>query len=108
MKRTNLELAALSLILIVAATIATGFLLYDKSQPHYKNNTNYQFSLPENSDEPSISSSFETEIVYLSPSGGKYHRTPECSSLSRSKVVRQVSKQKALLLGKEPCSICYS
>lgn len=97
---------ALASILLSTALIAGGFLLYDKSQPHYKNNTKYQFSLPEFSSEPSVMPE-SSETVYLSASGGKYHKTPECSSLSRSKVVRPVAKEKALLLGKEPCSKCY-
>ena len=107
MKRTHSDLIALALILFCAISIAAGFLLYDANQPHYKNNTKYQFALPETEAQPSDAVSGDEEIVYLSPSGGKYHRSPECSALARSSSVRSIAKEKALLLGKEPCSKCY-
>lgn len=72
MKRTHSDLIALALILFCTLSIAAGFLLYDAGQPHYKNNTKYQFLLPQ-TPQPSETVSGDEEIVYLSPSGGKYH-----------------------------------
>lgn len=106
MKRTHSDLIALALILFCTLSIAAGFLLYDAGQPHYKNNTKYQFALPQ-TPQPSEAVSGDEEIVYLSPSGGKYHSTRECSALARSSTIRAIAKEKALLLGKEPCSKCY-
>ncbi len=107
MKRTHSDFIALALILFCTLSIAAGFLLYDAGQPHYKNNTKYQFSLPETEEPLSSAVSGDEEIVYLSPSGGKYHRLRECSALARSSTIRAIQKEKALLLGKEPCSKCY-
>ena len=107
MKHNRADVAILAAILLTATAITAAFLFCDNAQPHYKNNTKYQFSLPEFSQEPSAQASGGVQIVYLSASGTKYHSDAQCPALSRSKVVRSVDLNKALLLGKEPCTRCH-
>ena len=44
--------------------------------------------------------------VYVSPSGKKYHRDPNCRGLRNAKSLEEISQEEALSRGKEPCSIC--
>lgn len=48
------------------------------------------------------------EMVYATLSGTKYHKTPDCSALKRSKInVDEISVIQAEAEGKEPCRRCY-
>lgn len=46
-----------------------------------------------------------SEIVYVTPTGKKYHSTKSCRSLSRSKKIMTVSIDK--VGNRQPCKICF-
>jgi len=48
----------------------------------------------------------EARGVYIVTSGEVYHSTRGCSTLSRSKNVREVSLEDALSMGRRPCKVC--
>ena len=55
---------------------------------------------------PSASASVSTSnIVYVTPSGSKYHRN-SCSTLSRSKSISSLSKAEAERRGYDACKVC--
>lgn len=54
----------------------------------------------------SIPSENETPTVYISGKGNKYHQDKSCAGLRFADVIQEVSKEKAVSLGKEACSRC--
>lgn len=46
-----------------------------------------------------------TDIVYIAPTGEKYHKQ-NCSTLSRSKHLTQLTVDEALARGYTPCKVC--
>lgn len=46
-----------------------------------------------------------SRIVYITPSGKKYHSTRGCRSLSRSKKIIEVSIEQ--VGSRQPCKICF-
>lgn len=45
-------------------------------------------------------------VVYVTPSGKKYHLTTSCRYLARSKTINSLTKKQATDKGLEPCSGC--
>ncbi len=45
--------------------------------------------------------------VYYTPSGGKYHSTTGCPTLSRSRTIYSASVSEAQSRGLEPCKVCH-
>ncbi len=48
----------------------------------------------------------QEEMVWLSKSGSKYHRIPDCGNMNPD-TARQVTKEEAQALGMEACKNCY-
>lgn len=46
-------------------------------------------------------------IVYIVPKGYCYHATKKCWTLSKSKIINEVTKQEAISMDRKPCSVCY-
>ena len=47
-----------------------------------------------------------SDIVYFTPNGKKYHKSQNCSTLSRSKTVDSSTVREAESKGLTPCSVC--
>lgn len=47
------------------------------------------------------------QTVYVSKTGHKYHATPTCWALSRSKNPQAINIEDAKQRGLEPCKLCY-
>jgi len=60
---------------------------------------------PENETAPEAPTE-NTEMVWLSATGDKYHSIPNCGRMNPNKA-RQVSKEQAVSSGFGPCSKCY-
>lgn len=52
------------------------------------------------------SSDTNVEYVYLSKTGTKYHRIPNCGTMNPS-TARKITKQEAINSGYSPCSKCF-
>lgn len=48
----------------------------------------------------------EGKIVYVTPSGTRYHLTQDCASLARSETVLETTEELAEAQGLPPCSRC--
>lgn len=50
-----------------------------------------------------LSVSILAEIVYITPTGKKYHPSKNCPGLSRAKQIIPIEKSKAIAQGYTPC-----
>lgn len=46
-------------------------------------------------------------LVYITPTGQKYHSTKNCPTLSRSKTISAISLAEAKSRGYDPCKVCH-
>ncbi len=60
-----------------------------------------------NSGSNNTNNTANSSVVYYTPNGAKYHSTPDCTSLKRSKHVYSTSIGNAQASGRTPCHICY-
>lgn len=47
------------------------------------------------------------EIVYITPTGKKYHPTKTCGGLRKAKKIIAIEKSEAIKRGYKPCKIGY-
>nr|DAG03363.1 MAG TPA: Metal binding domain of Ada [Siphoviridae sp. ct6rT12] len=47
------------------------------------------------------------EIVYITPTGKKYHPTKTCKGLRRAKKIIAIEKSEAIKRGYKPCKVGY-
>ncbi len=47
------------------------------------------------------------EIVYITPTGKKYHPTKTCKGLKRAKKIIAIEKSEAIKRGYKPCKVGY-
>lgn len=47
------------------------------------------------------------EIVYITPTGKKYHPTKNCKGLRKAKKIIAIEKSEAIKRGYKPCKIGY-
>lgn len=53
------------------------------------------------------SSAKKSTTVYITPTGKKYHSTPGCPTLSKSKTIKSVSINSAKAQGYTACKVCH-
>ena len=47
------------------------------------------------------------EIVYITPTGKKYHPTKNCKGLKKAKKIIAIEKSEAIKRGYKPCKVGY-
>lgn len=47
------------------------------------------------------------EIVYITPTGKRYHPTKNCKGLKKAKKIIAIEKSKAIKRGYTPCKVGY-
>ncbi|MBB5266434.1 acylphosphatase [Catenibacillus scindens] len=60
-----------------------------------------------NTDSVNDSSQSQTSTVYYTPNGKKYHSTPNCPTLSRSRNIYSTSLTNAQASGRTACKVCH-
>jgi hypothetical protein len=85
------------LALLLCLIIALGFTACNNSK------SEKQYS----QQKTSIAKTVNKSSVYWTPNGKSYHTTKSCPTLSRSKVIKNTSLQRAYEEGKkDPCNTC--
>ena len=125
-KNRKSELLCVALILLTALLIVIGFFVYDSGTSFNKRNPSYILDteaymqsiaspaptgadinkptvLPEPTPRPSPSAD---DIVFISPSGSKYHAINDCSNMDPA-TATAISVKQAEEKGKLPCKRCW-